>query len=332
MPAPGNMRAVVAIEAGSPEVLRSVEIPLCEPGPGEVRLRVAYCGMNPFDTFVRAGLINLPNLSWPVVLGIEHTGLIDQLGEGVDPAWMGKRVISHSSLGGNAEYSTAPAASLIEVPEDMEWPLATAFRGCTSTAWHCLEHVARSAIGTAVIHSAAGPVGIMLTQIARERGFRVIGLAGGPVKIDFARPFGADELLDYRQPGWPDAVLELTDGRGADLVIDGNQGPEAEHNLAILAPLGQLIYIGINALAPAAPIPVGALIARSISVSGFTLANIECASDSDEARAQIEAVCSGRWQVPIGGIFDLEELPVVHERLARRELMGRTLIRVGGDL
>ena len=325
------MRAVVAETAGSPDVLVATEKTVPEPAPGQVRLRVAYCGMNPIDAFVRAGTFAFPGFTFPAVLGLEHTGRIDAVGEGVDQDLVGRRVISQASFGGYADYSLARADALIGVPDDMPWPLATAFRGCTYTAWHCLTHVARANVGTAVFHSAAGPIGIMMTQIAKERGWQVIGLAGGQRKLDYARPYGADHLIDYLDDSWVDQVLQLTDGQGVDLVVDGNQGPNGALNYRLLARLGQLIYMGASAGAPAPDVPVSELIMRSISVSGFSLADIECARGGEEDRSLVEAVRSGRWKVPIGKIVDLDQVGELHRQLESRALMGRALIRVGGD-
>ena len=327
-----HMRVMVALEAGPPSVFELERRALPQPGEGEVRLKVAYCCLNPFDVSMRKGKARMPWLTWPAVLGFEHSGLVDTVGDGVDLSWLGRRVISRAGRGGYAEYAVAPVDALIPVPEALNWQQATAYRACTMTAWHALHTAGRLEAGERVlVHSAAGAVGTMATQIAKEADATVYGLAGGERKIEFARPFGADRLLDYLTPDWVDHVQELTGGAGVDLIIDGNQGPDAELNYGVLAKLGRVIYIGSTAGEPAPPIPVGTLLAKSILVGGLRLRAVDT-PDSEAERDAIDAIASGRWRLPITDIVEMEDIPTMHERFENRALMGRVLIRIGGEL
>ena len=329
-----NMRAVVADEPGGPEVLSLRQIPVPEPGPGEVRLRVAYCSMNPMDVFARRGVLSWLDLDWPFTPGIEHAGVVEKVGPGVDDALLGRRMQSRANWGGNAEYSIAPVTQTGPVPDGLDWKTGSVFGGMTYTAWHCLHTTARIRQGdVCVFHSAAGPVGVMLIQVAKDAGATVIGLAGGPEKLAYAASFGADHGIDYRDSGWPAEVMRLTDGHGADIIVDGNQGPDAPRNFDAMAPNGRLIYIGATAGAPAPDVPVGQLIGKSILVGGFNLPVLTATGVAERDHEQIiENVRSGRWKIPISGEVALEDVPELHARFERRELMGRTVIRVGGDL
>jgi NADPH2:quinone reductase len=198
------MRAVVADEPGGPEVLSLRDLALPEPGKGDIRLRVAYCSLNPMDIFGRGGVLTWMNLPWPFVPGIEYAGLVDKTGEDVDPALVGKRVHARNSWGGNADYAIVPASAVLPVAEGLDWKTGSVYRGMTFTAWHCLHTAARVREGdVCVFHSAAGPVAIMLTQIAKDAGATVIGLVGGSSKIAYAKAFGADHFVDYLSPDCP---------------------------------------------------------------------------------------------------------------------------------
>ncbi len=327
-----QMRAVVADKPGGPEVLSLRELPVPEPGRGEIRLRVAYCGLNPMDIFGRCGALTWMNLPWPFVPGIEYAGLVDKIGEDVDPALAGKRVHARSSWGGNADYAIVQASAVIPVAEGFDWITGSVYRGMTFTAWHCLHTAARIGKGdVCVFHSAAGPVGIMLTQVAKDAGATVIGLAGGSSKIVYAKTFGADHLLDYRSSDWVSEVQKLTNGRGVDLIVDGNQGPAASKNFDAIAVNGKIIYIGATAGAPAPDVPTSMLIGKSVFVGGFNLSLVEpIAEQANESI--IENVRSGRWKIPITEEVPLEEVPELHARFDRREIVGRVVVRVGGDL
>jgi NADPH2:quinone reductase len=172
----------------------------------------------------------------------------------------------------------------------------------------------------------------MLTQIAKERGAIVHGLVGGPRKLEYAAAFGADHVVDYRSGDWSAEVLRLTGGRGADLIVDGNGGPEAVKNYQAIAPLGRVVYIGATAGLPPPDVPVPLLIGRSFGVCGFSLPHFEKSAGATEIREITEAVRSGRWRVPIGEEVPLEDAPALHARFEARELMGRAVIRVGGEL
>ena len=327
-----TMRAIVADEPGGPEVLKVTALPIPQPGPGEARIKVAYCGLNPMDTFGRSGTLTWMDLPWPFTPGIEHAGVVDAVGDGVDASLIGSRVHARNSWGGNADYSISPAANLLPVADGLDWKTGSVYRGMTFTAWHCLHTAARVRAGdVCVFHSAAGPVALMLTQVAKDAGATVIGLVGSSAKIEYARGFGADHLVDYVASDWVAEVMRLTDGRGADIIVDGNQGPDAPKNYEATAPNGKVIYIGATAGAPAPDVPSYVLIGKSIFVGGFNLPLLE-AIGVDASDEVIENVRSGRWKIPLGEEVELEDVPELHARFHRRELVGRSIIRVGGEL
>jgi len=318
---------------GEPEAMQLKEIPVPEPGPGEARLRVAYVGMNPFDAMARAGKIDFMPISFPFTPGLEHTGVVDAVGEGVDSSLIGQRVISRANFGAYAEYSIAKAVMLLPLDKRIDLKTGCVYRGCSFTAWHALHKAGRMQPGeTVLLHSAAGPIGIMAAQIAKSEGCTVIGLAGGVDKVEFASSFGADHVFDYNLEGWVDQVKKATDGRGVDVIVDGNGGPNAARNMDVIAPLGRLVYIGATAGQMPDPVAIPTLIFKNISVVGMNLAPIEDPPGSDTDAAIVENVATGNWRVPITEEVPLSDVGTLHRRLENREIRGRAVIRVGGDI
>ena len=327
-----TMRAIVAEAPGGPDSLALTTLPVPGPGPGQARIRVAYSALNPLDTHARANRIKWGHPGFPFVPGYEYAGRVDAVGDGVDPTLVGRRVAAMSEWGGNADFALATAARLVTVPEEFDWKLAATFATCAATAWHLVHSAARLSEGmTLLVHSAAGAVGSLTTQIAVEAGARVIGLAGGMEKVEFARQFGAEKVIDYRTGDWVAEVKALTGGRGVDVIIDGNAGPDAPRNYDAIAPLGNVIYLGAMA-GQAPPLNVSQLIGKSFSVTGFVQFFHQARSGGKENAGIVEALSSGRWRIPIERIFSLEEVPLAHALFEGRRLVGRSLIEVGGDI
>jgi NADPH2:quinone reductase len=300
-----------------------------------VRVTVAYCGLNPLDVIIRAGGAAWMAPKWPIVLGVEHSGVVDAIGAGVDPQWLGARVAVHLSSGGNADYAIAPASALARLPDDMDLRQGAVYRGCSHTAWRLLHEAARSAAGqTALFHSAAGPVAIMLTQFAKRLGMTVIGLVGSLGKLTYAAGFGADHLIDLSaEPDWPSAVMALTADRGVDLIVDGNGGGESVRNFDVIAPGGEVVFIGATSGAPAASVAPGFLIVKHAAVRGFNLNIAEHLGRSSEiVDEQIFALLrSGEIKLPLTSVDPFESIPELHRRFENREIQGRAVIEVGGD-
>jgi len=325
------MKAIVAASPGPPDVLELRDLPVPEPGPGQVRIRVAYAALNPLDTHARAARIEWGAPTFPFTPGYEYSGRVDAAGEGVDGGLLGRRVVALGEWGGCAEFALATAARLVEIPEGLDWRLGTVFHTVTFSAWHVLHTAGRLRPSDHVLlHSAAGPVGLMATQIAKEAGATVYGLCSTG-KMDFARPYGADHLIDARGD-WAPEVKRLSGGRGVDLIVDGVAGPESVRNYEALAPLGQVIYIGAVSSQPP-PVDISRqLYAKTIAVRGFVV-YVAMAHTRGREKPEIhEALRSGRWKIPITTVVPLADTASLHARFENRELYGKSLIEVGGDL
>lgn len=325
------MKAVIVEAAGGPEQLRVREVAELRPAAGEALIHVAYSPLNPLDVQARAGRIRWAHPGFPFTPGCGFSGRVVEVGAAVDAGLVGQRVSVSGVWGGNAEFAVAPIANLKPIPEHFDWQLGSVWAGTARTAWHLVHSAGGVAPGqVVVVHSAAGAVGALTAQVARSAGALTIGLAGGPAKAEFAARF-ADHALDYSRDDWPVEVKRLSGGRGADLVIDGNSGPRAALNYDALAPLGQVLYMG--AMAGAAPdVSIPLLIGRAIRITGFVVNYYE-ARDADSGRAETEErLANGSWQIPIGRIADLDAVAELHASFENRELCGRALVRVNGEL
>jgi NADPH2:quinone reductase len=207
------------------------------------------------------------------------------------------------------------------------------YRGCSYTAWHALFKVARLVPGERVlVHSAAGAVGIMALQMVADTGSTAVGLCGGKDKIAWVQSFHPGPVISYLDADWPERARAAVQGRGYDVILDGNGGAEAEQNYDLIAPLGRVVYLGAMAGSFPAPVPVARLIDKSFMVGGMTLRQVEEAPGSVADRGIVEAVRTGRWRLPVSEIVPLERVADLHRRLEARQLRGRAVIEVGGEL
>jgi NADPH2:quinone reductase len=326
------MRTAMIREAGGPDAIAIEECPIPEPGAGEVLIEVAYAALNPLDNHARANRIDWMHPGFPFVPGFEYAGRVCAVGEGVDPALEGQRVAVNGLWRGNAEFALADAARLERVPDAFDWRLAASYSTCAYTAWLLVHSAGRVQPGmTVAVHSAAGAVGVLVTQVAKRAGATVIALAGGPGKLDWLQPYGADHRVDYLQPDWPEQVRAASGGKGADLIIDGNAGDNALRNLECIAPLGKIIFLGATA-GKGGDLSISALIGKCCAVEGFVQYVHQAHSGGREKAAMQEALASGEFTIPIGRCYPLAELAEAHRAWEARELTGRTLIEIGGEL
>ena len=331
-----SMRAVMVEAPGPPDVLKLTTVPIPEPGPAQVRLKVAYVGMNPLDALVRRERLDWLPVSYPYTPGIEHSGIVDAVGVGVDTKLIGSRVLSRLGFGGYADYSLAPAQGLLRLPDSMDMKTGAAYRGCTATAWYALHAVGHVQPGDRVlIYSAAGAVGGMAMQIAADAGAHVCGLAGGPDKVAFARDIlsgRSGAVLDYLAPGWVEEAHAVAGPGGFDIILDGNGGAAAANNIALIGVLGRIIYIGATSGVQAPSVPPGLLIGKSFSVAGFSLRSVEARLNRVADPIIDREVTAGRWRPPISEIAPLADVAALHARLEARQVKGRALIEVNGEI
>ncbi|MEU3983028.1 zinc-binding dehydrogenase [Streptomyces sp. NPDC026672] len=242
------MHAIRLHRFGPAENLRHERVADPEPGPGQVRIAVAAAGVHLLDAALRAGhrgpLPELPAL--PTVPGREVAGVVESLGEGVARLWLGRRVVAHLGFapGGYAELAVCDVDRVHEVPAGLDFAEAVAMIGTGRTAMGIVQFAELGPDSVAVIPAAAGGLGTLLTQYARNVGATVVGIAGGPAKVARARAAGADPAVDRTDPAWPDKVRAHLGGRAATVVFDGVGGEVARQAVDLLGPGGRHLVFG----------------------------------------------------------------------------------------
>ncbi|MCG8350929.1 MAG: quinone oxidoreductase [Chloroflexales bacterium] len=320
------MYAIRVHETGGTEQLSYAEVPLPEPGSGQVRVKVAAVGVNFIDIYHRTGLYPLPR---PFTPGLEVAGVIDAVGPDVSEFTTGDQVATALAAGGYAEYALAPAEKLVRVPAqlDMQQAAAAMLQGFTA---HYLSHSTfpLKAGDTALVHAAAGGVGRLLVQMAKKLGARVFGTAGSEEKAQLARSAGADEVILYKQEDFAAAVRSLTNGRGVDVVYDSVGVSTFEGSLDSLRPRGYLVLYGQSS-GPIPPFNPSILNAKgSLFLTRPTLAHYIATREELNWRANdlFGWLAAGELTLRIDRTYPLSEVAAAHRALEGRETAGKILL------
>lgn len=321
------MRAVVVQEQGGPEVLQVVDRETPEPGPGQVRVDVAASGVNFIDIYQRSGAYPM---QVPFVAGSEGAGAVSAVGEGVADVAVGDLVTWAMVPGtGYAEQVLVPADRVVPVPDGVTAEQAAAVMLQGMTAHYLVESTFPAREGqTALVHAAAGGVGLLLCQLLSAKGVRVIGTTSTPEKAELARGAGADEIIFYREADLVEEVRRLTDGAGVHVVYDGVGKATFEAGLDALAPRGTMVLFGAASGAPA-PVDPQTLNAKgSLFLTRPSLAHhvADRAELLERAAAILGLVARGELDVRIGGRYPLAEAARAHTDLAASATTGKLLL------
>jgi NADPH2:quinone reductase len=320
------MRAIRIHEHGGPEKLGLAEIPAPVPGPGELRLRVDAAGLNFIDTYKRTGLYPV---SLPHTLGQEAAGVVTAVGPGVTEFRLGDRVASASVAGACADEALASVAQVVAVPAGVTSAQAAAVMLQGLTAHYLTTDTWPLRPGdTALVHAAAGGVGLLLVQLAKRRGARVVATVGDDAKAALAREAGADAVCVYAREDFAAAARAVTDGRGVDVVFDGVGRATWEGSLASLRPRGLLASFG-NASGPVPPVAPLVLSQRgSLFLTRPTLAHYVATPAELRARAAdlFAWLADGSLRVRIGATFPLAGTADAHRALEARATTGKVLL------
>jgi NADPH2:quinone reductase len=309
-------------------VLDEVEDPV--PGPGQVRVAVRAAGVHLLDTALREGLQGpapaLPEL--PTIPGREVAGVVDAVGAGTPDGWLGRRVVAHLGFapGGYAELAVTDLARVHEIPAALDFAEAVAMIGTGRTAMGIVQFAELGPGAVAVVPAAAGGIGTLLVQYAKNTGATVVGLAGGPEKTALVAANGADLAVDYREPGWPAKVRAHLGGRAATVVFDGVGGEVAREAVALLGPGGRHLVFGWSGegLRDGTPYLVDGV---SQQVLGPVMMRQAGGADpvrTLELRALAEAA-QGRL-VPAVRRFPLADAAAAHRALENRTTTGKVVL------
>lgn len=324
------MHAIRLHAFGPAENLRYEEVEAPVPGPGQVRVAVEAAGVHLLDTALRSGVQGpLPEPSaLPTIPGREVAGMVESVGEGVDASWQGRRVVAHLGLvpGGYAELAVTGAERLHEIPDRLDAAQAVAMIGTGRTAMGIVQFVDLGPDSVVVIPAAAGGLGTLLTQYAKNAGATVVGLAGGPEKTARVAANGADQAVDYREPDWPQKVRALLGGRPATVVLDGVGGEAAREAVALLGPGGKHLVFGWSSqgVAEGGPYLVEGVSEQVLGPVMLRRAGGENPMRTLETRALAEAA-AGRL-TPAVHRFPLAEAAAAHRALESRATIGKVVL------
>lgn len=321
------MRVVRAHRYGGPEVLQVDDISTPQPGPGQVLVKIAAAGVNFFDTQLRSGLYKFGPL--PVALGNEGAGTVVAVGPDVGGLAINDRVAWILAAGSYATHVLVPAKFIAPLLERIGFAdaAATIFQGLTA------HYLARSAFAlkagdTCLVHSAAGGVGILLCQIAKHLGARVIGAVSGKSKADIAREAGADDVIVYADRSFDVAVKELTGGKGVRVVYDAVGAETFERSLNSLMPRGHLVLYGeASGLVP--PFDPRQLLFRgslSLTRTGLDHFVATRAEFLERAEAVFGWMSAGTIRQRIHRTFSLDQAAEAHRVIEQRESAGKLLL------
>ena len=320
------MKAIRIEGFGGPDVLRLAELPVPSPGPGQIVARVEAAGVNFIDIYHRTGLYPNP---LPLVPGMEGAGVVAAVGPGVSLFREGDRVAWANGLGSYAERVLFPADRAVAVPSGIGTDTAAALMLQGMTAHYLCTSTFPLATGhTCLVHAAAGGVGLLLVQMAKRRGARVIGTVGTEAKAALARGAGADDVVLYRQEDFLEAVRRLTGGRGVDVVYDSVGKTTAEKSLDCLAPRGMVVFYG-NASGPVPAVDPLVLSRKgSLFLTRPSLVHYIADRESLEARSAdvLGDAAAGRLQVRIDRTYPLAEAGEAHRALEGRQTTGKVLL------
>ncbi|MEM7483474.1 MAG: zinc-binding dehydrogenase [Acidobacteriota bacterium] len=321
------MQAIRVDEAGSFDALQLVEIDRPEPGPGQVQIRTAAISVNFADTMVRRGIY--PGMPpFPVIPGLEASGTVAAVGEGVTSVQAGQRVVG---FGGScyAELVTLPETSVTPIPDGVDFAAAAALPVIYLTAHHMLHSMAKLERGaTVLVRAAAGGVGTAAGQLCRQAGIRAIGTTSSPEKVEYALRHGYDEVINYNEENVVERVQGLTDGRGVDVVLDAVGGESFASGFEMLAPMGQIIWFGMAGGPPQADIGQKILehAGRSAGVRFFVLYSVPPAEFASSLQQLLGHVEKGEISPQIHTTLPLAEAGRAHELLEGKAVMGKVVL------
>jgi NADPH2:quinone reductase len=322
------MKAVVADPVGGPENLKVVEVPIPEPGDGEVLVKIEAIGVNYIDTYFRAGFYKVPES--PVRLGSEAAGTVVKAGKGAEAWQAGQRAAYAMARGSYAEYALVPQQFLVTLPEAMSFDDAAAVMLQGMTA-HYLAYstFALKPGNTCLVHAAAGGAGSALVQIAKIAGATVIGTVSTPEKAQIAKENGADHTILYNDQDFVAETKRLTNGKGVDVVYDSVGKTTFHKSLDCLRPRGLMVTFGqssgpIGEIDPLILNQKGSLFLTRPSLGNYISDPAELKWRSSDL---FQWIAQGKLKLHIHQIYKLSDAAQAHRDLEGRKTTGKLLLK-----
>ena len=320
------MKAIQVQRAGGPEVLKLVDLSVPKPKPHEAVVKIAAAGVNYIDVYFREGRYPA---AMPFVNGQEAAGVVSETGSDVKSLKAGDRVAYTGVLGAYAEYSAVPADRLVRIPEGISDQQAAAAMLQGMTAQYLVYSTYPLKSGeTTLIHAAAGGVGLLLVQMAKNLGARVIATVGSEAKANLAREAGADDVILYDQQDFEAETKRITGGKGVDVIYDGVGKTTFDKDLNVLRPRGYLVLFGA-ASGPVPPFdPIKLSQKGSLFLTRPTLVNHISSRRALEERssAVFGMIGSGKLKLRIEHLYKLQDAEQAHRDLEGRKTTGKLLL------
>ncbi len=308
------MKAILVREFGGPEVLKLEEVPTPKPAAAQVLVRIHAAGVNPYDTYMRAGTYAVkPPL--PYTPGSDAAGIVEAIGDGIKRVKPGDRVYTAKTVtGAYAQYALALEEQVHSLPEKISFSQGAGVWVPYGTAYHALHHSAEAhASETVLVHGASGGVGSAAVQMARAMGLTVFGSAGTQKGVDLVRREGAHQIFDHSKAGYQEEILKATGGRGVDIVLEMLANVNLSADLKLLAINGRVIIIGNRGEITINPRD---LMLRRASARGFTLWAITPMEEAEIHAGLIAGLENGTLRPVVG-----KELPLAEAARAHKEIL-----------
>jgi NADPH:quinone reductase len=323
------MHGIQASEFGGPEVLRYRELPVPEPGAGQVRVRLHAVGVNPADTYIRTGTYAFFTPELPYTPGFDGAGVVDAVGAGVEGVGPGDRVFvgalgTPGWSGAYAELAVVDAAGVHPLPSTLSYGQGAAVGVPCVTAWRALFQKAGLRPGeTVLIHGASGGVGVPATQLASDAGAVVIGTAGSASGAEVVRDAGASHVLDHSVPGYLEQLPDLTGGRGVSVVVEMLADVNLEQDMGVLAVGGRVVIVGSRGRLEFTP---RLTMIKEATVMGTALWNASEAETASALAAVAAKLRSGALRPVVGEELPLPEAAAAHRRILEPGARGKLIL------
>jgi NADPH:quinone reductase len=319
------MKAIRVHAFGEPDVMRLEKVPDTKPERGQVVVRVHAVGVNPVDTYIRAGLYNR-EAPLPYTPGTDAAGVIEALGEGISRFTIGERVYTAGTItGAYAERALCSQSQVHPLPERISFVQGAAISIPYATAYRALFQRAQVRAGESVlVHGASGGVGIASVQIARAAGLTVIGTAGTDRGRQLVLEQGAHHVLDHRAPDYLAQIQPLTEGRGVDVIVEMLANANLGKDLGVLAKQGRVVVIGSRGPVQIDPRDT---MARDASILGMLLFNVTDAEAATIHRALYAGLDNGTLRPVIGQELPLHQAPRAHQLVMESGAYGKIVLK-----
>jgi NADPH2:quinone reductase len=318
------MKAIRIHQFGGPEVLNLEEVPTPKPDTGQVLVRVRAAGVNPYDTYMRAGTYAIkPHL--PYTPGSDAAGTIEAVGPGVTKVKAGDRVYTAQTLtGAYAEYALALEDQVHRLPQNISFEQGAGVWVPYGTAYHALHHFAKARAGeTVLVHGASGGVGTASLQITRAIGLTVFGTAGTNKGLELVKREGAHEAFNHAKAGYQDQIMKATGGRGVDVILEMLANVNLGGDLKMLALHGRVVVIGSRGDATITPRDI---MSRRASVLAFSLWAVQPAEIGEIHAGLIAGMENGTLRPVVGKQLPLAEAARTHKEILEPGAAGKIVL------